>query len=94
MVKKIFRLPKVLDATGDGRSAIYLKISNGTFPPPVNLGPRSVGWPDYEVDTINAARIAGKSEEEIKALVLKLVAARKNAGNDGFSYPSKEERDD
>jgi prophage regulatory protein len=38
-----------------------------------------VGWPSSEVTAINAARIAGKTDEEIRALVVKLEAARKSA---------------
>jgi prophage regulatory protein len=43
----------------------------------VNLGTRCVGWPAGEVSALNAARIAGKSDDEIRALVVKLEAARK-----------------
>jgi prophage regulatory protein len=45
----------------------------------VSLGARAVGWPSGEVAAINAARIAGKPDEEIRALVVKLEAARKAA---------------
>jgi prophage regulatory protein len=38
-----------------------------------------VGWPDNEVAALNAARIAGKSESEVRELVVKLEAARKTA---------------
>jgi len=47
--------------------------------PPVSLGGRSVGWPEYEITAINAALIAGKSETEIKELVKKLTADRKSS---------------
>ena len=77
MVTKLARKPRVLDATGYSNSTLYLKIAEGTFTPGVKLGLRSVAWPEYEVDAINAARIAGKSDEEIRALVKELVAARK-----------------
>jgi prophage regulatory protein len=55
------RLPKVKEKTGLSRSTIYLAISRGTFPPPVSLGARSVGWIDADVDEwiqqrINSAR--------------------------------------
>jgi hypothetical protein len=36
-------------------------------------------WPSDEVEAINAARIAGKTDEEIRTLVAKLEAARKDA---------------
>ncbi len=35
--------------------------------------------PAHEVAALNAARIAGKTDEEIRALVVKLEAARKAA---------------
>ncbi|OQX19914.1 MAG: transcriptional regulator, partial [Desulfobulbaceae bacterium A2] len=54
-------------------------ISQGLWTKPVSLGERSVGWPDNEVTAINEARIAGKSEEEIRALVIRLETARKKA---------------
>ena len=41
------------------------------------MGPRCVGWPANEVEALNAARIAGKADDDIRALVLKLEAARK-----------------
>jgi prophage regulatory protein len=45
----------------------------------ISLGPRCIGWPANEVAALNAARIAGKTDEEIRALVVKLEAARKSA---------------
>ncbi len=38
-----------------------------------------MGWPSGEVAALNAARIAGKTDEEIRTLVVKLEAARKSA---------------
>ena len=78
MTHKILRLPAVLATTGLSRSSIYLRISQGVFTRPVSLGARAVGWPSDEVTTINAARIAGKSDAEISALVHELQLARKS----------------
>ncbi|MCG8006858.1 MAG: AlpA family phage regulatory protein [Candidatus Thiodiazotropha lotti] len=75
---KLLRLPAVLEKRGRSRSAHYLDIQAGLFTLPVLLGARSVGWPDHEVEAINAARIAGKSDDEIRNLVIKLEAARKD----------------
>lgn len=47
--------------------------------PPVLLGARSVGWPEHEIDAILLARIAGKTDAEIRELVAKLDAARRVA---------------
>lgn len=79
MVQTIHRLPTVQANTGLSRSTIYLRISQGLWPKPVSLGPRAMGWPAEEVERLNAARIAGKSDEEIRALVVKLEDARKLA---------------
>lgn len=76
MTHTILRLPAVKLDSGLSRSTIYLRISQGLFPKPVNLGGRAVGWPAHEVAAINAARIAGKSNDEIRQLVVKLEKAR------------------
>ena len=39
----------------------------------------SVGWLEHEINAIIAARVAGKSDDEIKVLVSELEAARKLA---------------
>lgn len=77
MKYKMLRGPAVDRETGTSRSTRYLRIQQGLFIKPVKLGPRSVGWLESEVEAINAARAAGKTDEEIRALVLKLEAARK-----------------
>lgn len=79
MLQTIFRLPAVKSESGYSRSTIYLRIAQGLWTKQVSLGPRSVGWPRHEVAALNAARIAGKTDEEIRALVVKLEAARKVA---------------
>ena len=79
MRQTILRLPAVKFESGYSRSTIYLRISQGLWPSPVNLGGRAVGWPAGEVEAINAARIAGRSNDEIRALVATLQAARKAA---------------
>ena len=69
METEIIRLPEVSRTTGLARSTIYLRIEQGLLPKPVSLGGKAVGWPATEISQINAARIAGKSNEEIKNLV-------------------------
>jgi len=78
MVQTILRLPAVKAETGASRSTIYLRIQQGLWPKPVRLGPRSVGWPASEIAAINSARIAARSDEEIRGLVAKLEAARRS----------------
>lgn len=75
----ILRLPSVKSELGLSRSTVYLRITQGLFTSQVSLGSRAVGWPASEVAAINSARISGKSDEEIRALVTILEAARKSA---------------
>jgi len=80
----ILRRKFVEGETGYSRSTLYLRISQGLFTKPVKLGLRAVGWPAREVAVINAARIAGNSEAEIRVLVDQLERARVD-GNPGLS---------
>lgn len=79
MPQTIYRLPAVKSESGLSRSTIYLRIAQGLWTKPVSLGARAVGWPAGEVAALNAARIAGKSNEEIRVLVVELEADRKSA---------------
>ena len=79
MATTILRLPSVLAKRGRSRSAHYLDIQDGLFTSPISIGYRAVGWPEHEVDAINSARIAGKSEAEIRALVSSLEKCRKTS---------------
>ena len=75
----ILRLPAVLRESGSSRSTHYVRIAEGLWTRPVSLGPRAVGWPASEVQALNAARISGRSDDEIRDLVVTLEAARKTA---------------
>ena len=73
----ILRMPAVKAETGHkSHASIYTAIRAGLFVKPVPIGQRSVGWPDYEVKAINSARIAGKTEADIRDLVSRLHAMR------------------
>ena len=72
----LLRRRDVSARTGEPRSTLYDRIASGEMVPPVRLGAQSSAWPKYEVDTIVAARIAGRSRDEIRALVRQLVADR------------------
>jgi prophage regulatory protein len=76
----ILRRKQVEGETGYSRSTVYLRISQRLFTRPVSLGARAVGWPAAEVAALNAARIAGKSDEHIRALVAELETARQLKG--------------
>jgi prophage regulatory protein len=64
MANLILRLPLVKNKTGLSRSTIYLYIQEGTFPKPINLGPRSVGWLESEVDEWVLRRIEARDAVE------------------------------
>jgi prophage regulatory protein len=73
----ILRLPDVKKRRGHRSDAsVYNEIKAGLFTTGVAIGQRAKGWPDYEVDAINAARVAGKSDAEIRLLVNLLHAKR------------------
>lgn len=72
----LIRTAQVIRALGKKKSSLYLDIKNGLFPKPVKIGVRSSAWPEEEVAAINAARIAGKSSDDIRALVSALHARR------------------
>jgi len=74
----MLRCPSVLDRTATSRSQLYQDIADGLFTSGVSIGGRAVAWPAYEVDAINAARIAGYSSTQLRELVQQLLAARKN----------------
>jgi prophage regulatory protein len=62
MQNNILRLPAVKVRTGLSRSTIYLRISEGSFPKPVSLGSRAVGWLESEVnDWLNQQIAASRS---------------------------------
>jgi len=58
--KRLIRLPEVMNRTGYGRTSIYRKMEDGTFPKSVKLGgpledpnafdSRAVAWIEHEVD--------------------------------------------
>ena len=67
MAHKIMRLPEVMARTGLSRSTIYLRISQGTFPKPVNLGARAVGWIEAEIDDWLAQQIEASRKATLEA---------------------------
>lgn len=75
----ILRRRQVEARSGYSRSTIYLRISEGLWTRPISLGARAVGWPAADVDALLVARIAGRSDAAIRALVTKLEQARVRA---------------
>ena len=92
MTHAILRRKLVEGETGYSRSTLYLRIDQGLFTRPVKLGTRAVGWPATEVAAINEARIAGKTDAEIRVLVAQLEKARAHAGHHSKSSTTGPER--
>ena len=75
----ILRLPEVKRVLGHRADAsVYNAIRAGLFTSGVAIGQRAKGWPDYETQAVATARVAGKSEDEIRELVKVLHAKRKD----------------
>ena len=76
---KLLRIAHVKDKFGyRSDSSVFTSVNDGLLPPGINIGTRSKAWPEYEIDSVIAARIAGKNEIEIKTLVKNIVNARKS----------------
>lgn len=53
----ILRRKQVEKRTGLSRSTIYLRIQEGSFPKPISLGARAVGWLENEIQEWLTERI-------------------------------------
>ena len=77
----IFRIPRVRAELADiSKGTFYAHVNLGLLTKPIKVGARAVGLPDYEVAAIAQARIAGKTDDDIKDLVQRLHAARAQVG--------------
>jgi prophage regulatory protein len=77
---RILRLPDVKQLTGLGKTQIYEGISTGTFPRPVPISVRAVGWIESELERWVAQRIAARNIAETAQPVLK---KRQTSGRGG-----------
>ncbi|MAZ65496.1 MAG: transcriptional regulator [Kangiellaceae bacterium] len=73
---KYLRKKDVLKQSAIGSTSLYYEVQEGTFPPPVPLGARAVGYLEHEVQAILAAKAAGYTPDQLKALVQQLIAKR------------------
>lgn len=76
----LMRLERVMERTGLTRSPIYMQMKDGIFPSSVKIDERACAWISTEIDAYVNARIAGKSNDELRALCLALKAKRSNGG--------------
>jgi prophage regulatory protein len=75
-VPALLRIEAARALTGDTRSTFYFKAAQGLMTRPIKIGPRAAAVPANEIAAINAARIRGAGDDEIKALVTTLHAQR------------------
>jgi prophage regulatory protein len=64
----MIRLSDVCDLLGISRSTVYKRVSEGTFPPPVHLGPGTVRW---RIEVIEAWRDAQAARQPSRRSVSK-----------------------
>jgi prophage regulatory protein len=72
----LLRLDTVVSRRGRSRPQLYIDIKRGVMTPPVRLGEKLSAWPSHEIDALNRAEIGGATQDELRALVLQLVAQR------------------
>ena len=46
---RFLRLPEVKRLTGLGKSTIYVRMAEGSFPRQISLGPRLVVWSEQQI---------------------------------------------
>lgn len=61
---RILRLPDTVKKTGLSKSGIYQRIRARTFPQPVRLGARAVGFVEREVDAFLSELMANRTHAE------------------------------
>jgi predicted DNA-binding transcriptional regulator AlpA len=79
MKNQFHRISDVSKLLGIAIPTIYAHISKGIWPRGIAIGQRAVAWKASEIDSMIAARTAGKSEAEIRALVNSIHDGRKLA---------------
>lgn len=63
--RRILRVPAVCDRVGMSRSVVYVMIKAGTFPRPVPLNDKSVGWIESEIDDWILSRVAARDAQAV-----------------------------
>lgn len=75
---EIERKKELLERAKFSRSTLHEKIKKKEWVPPIPLGARAVGFLKHENDQLLAALVNGIKLDDLKALVSKLIAERKN----------------
>ena len=72
----LYSIKEVIKRGNRVRSSLYRDVQCGLMVSPVKLGTRAVGLPAHEVDQLLTARACGANDEQVKALVTRLMAER------------------
>ena len=64
MSVKILRRTEVEQIVGLSRSTLYAMMAENTFPKPIKLGKRAVGWPDNVIETWIEERTSGDNSHD------------------------------
>ena len=63
---KILRMPEVKRTTGLGRSTIYKKIAEKTFPEPISISVKAVGWLESDIQKWIEEKIKASANQNNK----------------------------
>jgi prophage regulatory protein len=61
---QVLRLNEVIAKTGRSRASIYADIERGSFPAPIKLGPRAIGFLSDEIDGWISERVAERDQRD------------------------------
>lgn len=84
-MRHIKKQPAVEAVFGIARSTVWHHVKHGLLPKPIKIGPRAVGWISDELEAVMNARIQGKGNAEIKALIIDLEQRRSQVAADKSS---------
>lgn len=76
---RIIRKPELLKLSGLSKTTLQTRINTHLMPPSISLGDRAIGFIEFECQAVLRAMAAGKSKDEIRALVSYLIKQRQEA---------------
>ena len=79
MTMRFYTVDDIAYAARFTRAGVYAQVRDGVLPEPIKFGKRASRWIADEVDAIFAAREQSKSDDELRALVANMHAARTSA---------------
>lgn len=63
-IKRLLRIPSVLDRVALSRSSWLREVKAGTAPAPLKISPGIAVWPEEQIDAWIAARVAAALEAQ------------------------------